>query len=286
MRMGMMMFLLFPENSRNEHAVGAECHLAKQSPVSQSRWSMKGVVLAGGTGSRLFPLTKVTNKHLLPVGYAPMLWHPVWKLKEAGITEILIVTGTEHMGAVVQCLGSGKDFGCRFTYKVQDEAGGIAQALGLAENFAAGDGICVILGDNIFQDDLKADLAAFAKQGQGARILLKPVPDPQRYGVAELQGDRVIGIEEKPKIPKSNLSVTGIYFYDAAVFDIIRTLKPSGRGEMEITDVNNAYIERGQMSFGTFHGWWTDAGTFPSLALANALATKESMPFPHLPRTI
>jgi len=247
---------------------------------------VKGIVLAGGTGSRLFPLTKVTNKHLLPVGYAPMLWHPVWKLKQAGIEEILIVTGTEHMGDVVRCLGSGKDFGCRFTYKVQDEAGGIAQALGLAENFAAGEGVCVILGDNIFQDDLIADAEAFRKQGQGARILLKPVQDPQRFGVAELQGDRVIGIEEKPKEPKSNLSVTGIYFYDGTVFDIIRTVKPSGRGEMEITDVNNAYIQRGQMTFGTFQGWWTDAGTFPSLAVANELALQEAMPFPDLPRRI
>jgi len=247
---------------------------------------VKGIVLAGGTGSRLFPLTKVTNKHLLPVGYAPMLWHPVWKLKQAGIEEILIVTGTEHMGDVVRCLGSGKDFGCRFTYKVQDEAGGIAQALGLAENFVAGESVCVILGDNIFQDDLIADAEAFRKQGQGARILLKPVQDPQRFGVAELQGDRVIGIEEKPKEPKSNLSVTGIYFYDGTVFDIIRTVKPSGRGEMEITDVNNAYIQRGQMTFGTFQGWWTDAGTFPSLAVANDLALQEAMPFPDLPRRI
>jgi glucose-1-phosphate thymidylyltransferase len=247
---------------------------------------MKGIVLAGGTGSRLFPLTKVTNKHLLPVGYAPMLWHPVWKLKQAGIEEILIVTGTEHMGDVVRCLGSGKDFGCRFTYKVQDEAGGIAQALGLAENFVAGESVCVILGDNIFQDDLIADAEAFRKQGQGARILLKSVQDPQRFGVAELRGDKVIGIEEKPKEPKSNLSVTGVYFYDGTVFDIIRTVKPSGRGEMEITDVNNAYIQRGQMTFGTFQGWWTDAGTFPSLAVANDLALKEAMPFPDLPRRI
>lgn len=247
---------------------------------------MKGIVLAGGTGSRLFPLTKVTNKHLLPVGFAPMLWHPVWKLKQAGMEEILIVTGTEHMGEVVRCLGSGKDFGCRFTYKVQDEAGGIAQALGLAENFVAGDNLCVILGDNIFQDDLAADAEAFRKQGQGARILLKPVQDPQRFGVAELRGDRVIGIEEKPKEPKSNLTVTGIYFYDATVFDIIRTVKPSGRGEMEITDVNNTYISRGEMTFGTLKGWWTDAGTFPSLALANELALKEAMPFPDLPRRL
>ena len=245
---------------------------------------MKGVVLAGGTGSRLLPLTKVTNKHLLPVGSVPMLWHPVWKLKQAGIEEILIVTGTEHMGDVVGCLGSGKDFGCRFTYKVQDEAGGIAQALGLAENFAAGDKICVILGDNIFQKDLRSDVEAFELQGKGARILLKPVLDPQRYGVAVLEGDWVTGIEEKPLIPKSNLSVTGIYFYDGTVFDIIRSVKPSGRGEMEITDVNNTYIARREMSHGNLEGWWTDAGTFPSLALANELAVKEPVPFPDLSR--
>ena len=241
---------------------------------------MKGIVLAGGMGSRLFPLTKVTNKHLLPVGQAPMIWHPLWKLVEAGITEILIVTGTEHMGDVVALMGSGKDFGCRFTYKVQDEAGGIAQALGLAENFAGGSPVCVILGDNIFQDSLRSEVEAFVKQGQGARILLKPVDDPQRYGVAEVKDGKVLGIEEKPKAPKSNLSVTGIYFYDATVFDIIRTVKPSGRGEMEITDVNNAYIERGQMTSGTFQGWWTDAGTFPSLAHASELASQEEVPFP------
>ncbi len=241
---------------------------------------MKGIVLAGGMGSRLFPLTKVTNKHLLPVGQAPMIWHPLWKLVEAGITEILIVTGTEHMGDVVALMGSGKDFGCRFTYKVQDEAGGIAQALGLAENFAGGSPVCVILGDNIFQDSLRLEVEAFTKQGQGARILLKPVDDPQRYGVAEVKDGKVLGIEEKPKAPKSNLSVTGIYFYDATVFDIIRTVKPSGRGEMEITDVNNAYIERGQMTSGTFQGWWTDAGTFPSLAHASELASQEEVPFP------
>ena len=241
---------------------------------------MKGIVLAGGTGSRLFPLTKVTNKHLLPVGLAPMIWHPLWKLKEAGITEILIVTGTEHMGDVVGLMGSGKDFGCRFTYKVQDEAGGIAQALGLAENFAGGAPVCVILGDNIFEDSLAPEVAAYRAQGKGARIMLKPVEDPQRYGVAEVQDGKVLGIEEKPKAPKSNLSVTGIYFYDAAVFDIIRTVKPSGRGEMEITDVNNAYIDRGELSFGTFQGWWTDAGTFPSLAHANELAGAALRPFP------
>jgi glucose-1-phosphate thymidylyltransferase len=247
---------------------------------------MKGVVLAGGTGSRLFPLTKVTNKHLLPVGYAPMLWHPVWKLRQAGIEEILIVTGTEHMGDVVGCLGSGKDFGAKFTYKVQDEAGGIAQALGLAENFAGRDDICVILGDNIFEDGLEEQVQAFSAQNHGARIMLKPVHDPQRYGVAELDGDKVVGIEEKPSEPKSNYSVTGIYFYDSSVFEIIHGVRPSGRGEMEITDVNNAYIAKNEMTFGIFKGWWTDAGTFPSLAIANDLALKSVMPFPDLPRRI
>jgi glucose-1-phosphate thymidylyltransferase len=247
---------------------------------------MKGIVLAGGTGSRLFPLTKVTNKHLLPVGYAPMIWHPVWKLKEAGIDEILIVTGTEHMGDVVGCLGSGKDFGCRFTYKVQDEAGGIAQALALGENFAGKERTCVILGDNIFQDDLSANVQLFGSQSKGARILLKPVEDPHRFGVAEVVGERVVGIEEKPRNPKSNLSVTGIYFYDEQVFDIIRRQKPSGRGEMEITDVNNVYINQGEMSFGLFQGWWSDAGTYPSLSHANALALKEAMPFPEISRKI
>jgi glucose-1-phosphate thymidylyltransferase len=172
----------------------------------------------------------------------PMIWHPVWKLKEAGIDEILIVTGTEHMGDVVGCLGSGKDFDCRFTYKVQDQAGGIAQALALGENFTSGDGICVILGDNIFQDGLAKEADCFRNQQRGARILLKPVPDPNRFGVAEVVGDKVVGIEEKPENPKSGLAVTGIYFYDTRVFDIIRTVKPSGRGEMEITDVNNVYI--------------------------------------------
>lgn len=260
---------------------------------------LKGVVLAGGTGSRLFPLTKVTNKHLLPVGLAPMIWHPLWKLKQAGIEEILIVTGTEHMGDVVGLMGSGKDFGCRFTYKVQDEAGGIAQALGLAENFAGGGPLCVILGDNIFQDALDAEAAAFRAQGRGARILLKKVADPQRYGVAEVRDGRVVAVEEKPAAPKSSQAVTGIYFYDGAVFDIIRGVRPSGRGELEITDVNNAYIAKGELSFGTFRGWWTDAGTFPSLAHANALVAAQvaddaggdavavdQIPFPHIERKL
>ena len=193
---------------------------------------LKGVVLAGGTGSRLMPLTKVTNKHLLPVGQKPMVFYPIRKLTSIGVEEILVVTGIEHMGDVVSLLGSGKDFGCRFTYKVQDEAGGIAQALGLAENFAHGQQLAVILGDNIFQASLKGYAEKFIAQKTGARILLKQVPNPQRFGVAELSGGKVVGIEEKPKKPKSDYAVTGIYFYDAAVFDIIRTLKPSSRREL------------------------------------------------------
>jgi len=221
---------------------------------------MKGIILAGGTGSRLFPLTKVTNKHLLPVGREPMIFHPVHKLTEAGIDEILIVTGVEHMGDVVNLLGSGKDFNCRFTYKVQDEAGGIAQALGLAENFAGDSPLCVILGDNIFQDSIAPFVKAFRKQERGARLLLKQVHDPQRYGVAEIDGSRVVRIVEKPKKPKSDLAVVGIYFYDARVFDIIRTLKPSARGELEITDVNNHYVDEGLMEHDVIDGFWGDAG--------------------------
>lgn len=230
---------------------------------------MKGIILAGGTGSRLYPLTKVTNKHLLPVGDKPMIYHPIEKLTEAGIEEILIVTGTEHMGDVVNLLGSGKDFGCRFTYKVQDEAGGIAQALGLAENFAGGEPVVVILGDNIFESSLKEAVQNY--EGSGAQILIKEVPDPGRYGVAELQGEKVMSIEEKPEQPKSNYAVTGIYFYDAEVFECIRTLKPSDRGELEITDVNNHYISKGAMKSSEMKGWWTDAGTPDSYRLANKL---------------
>lgn len=233
---------------------------------------MKGVILAGGTGSRLYPLTKVTNKHLLPVGRKPMIYHPIAKLLEAGVQELLIVTGVEHMGHVVGLLGSGAEMGCRFTYKVQDQAGGIAQALGLAENFVHGDAMTIILGDNIFQDSLAGLSEDYSRQGGGARIVLKEVPDPERFGVAELDGERVIGIEEKPTEPKSNWAVTGIYFYDGEVFDIIRALKPSGRGELEITDVNNEYIRRGRMTWGKLQGWWTDAGTFESLKKADELA--------------
>ena len=236
---------------------------------------LRGIVLAGGTGSRLKPLTKVTNKHLLPVGQKPMIFYPIEKLTSVGIEEILIVTGVEHMGDVVGLLGSGKDFGCRFTYKVQDEAGGIAQALALAENFAYNHPIAVILGDNIFQANLKTFADKFLAQQTGARILLQQVPYPQRFGVAELSGDRIIGIEEKPEHPKSDYAVTGIYFYDSAVFDIIRTLKPSARGELEITHVNQAYIAKNQLAYDIIEGWWTDAGTFESLNRANELVTKE-----------
>jgi glucose-1-phosphate thymidylyltransferase len=232
---------------------------------------LRGIVLAGGTGSRLLPLTKVTNKHLLPVGKKPMIFYPIEKLTSIGIEEILIVTGLEHMGDVVNLLGSGKDFGCRFTYKVQDQAGGIAQALALAENFAQGQPIVVILGDNIFEGSLKKNAEKFIAQKEGARILLKKVSNPQRFGVALVEDNKVIAIEEKPKEPKSDYAVTGIYFYDASVFDIIRTLKPSDRGEFEITHVNETYIQKGKLAYDVLEGWWTDAGTFESLNRANEL---------------
>jgi glucose-1-phosphate thymidylyltransferase len=236
---------------------------------------LRGIILAGGTGSRLMPLTKVTNKHLLPIGQKPMIYYPIEKLTSIGIREILIVTGIEHMGDVVSLLGSGKQFGCHFTYKVQDEAGGIAQALGLAENFAQRQPVVVILGDNVFEDNLKNYADRFISQKTGARVLLKQVPTPQRFGVALLSDDKIIGIEEKPKKPKSDYAIIGIYFYDASVFDVIRELKPSGRGELEITDVNNAYIAKNQLAYDILEGWWTDAGTFESLDKANELVVKK-----------
>ncbi|MFA6549686.1 MAG: sugar phosphate nucleotidyltransferase [Candidatus Margulisiibacteriota bacterium] len=232
---------------------------------------MKGIILAGGTGSRLFPLTKVTNKHLLPVGREPMIFHPIKKLVEAGIVEILIVTGVDHMDDIIRLLGSGKEFGGRFTYKVQDEAGGVAQALGLAENFVGLDQMIAILGDNIFQDSLKGVVRNFYEQEFGARVLLKEVADPRRFGVVALKGDKITDIEEKPKKPKSNYAVTGIYCYDHKVFEIIRGLKPSKRGELEITDVNNAYLRKGKLSYDILSGWWSDAGTFESLERATLL---------------
>ncbi|MEB3103753.1 sugar phosphate nucleotidyltransferase [Ferviditalea candida] len=233
---------------------------------------MKGIILAGGTGSRLYPLTKVTNKHLLPVGKYPMIFHAISKLKQSGIEDILIVTGKDHMGDVVNLCGSGGEFNLKFTYKVQDEAGGIAQALGLAEHFVGQDQMVVILGDNVFSDSIASHVDNFKKQKSGAKILIQEVHDPQRYGVPEIQGNHIVSIEEKPQNPKSSYAVTGIYMYDHHVFDIVKTLRPSGRGELEITDVNNAYIERGQLTFDILQGWWTDAGTHASLAKANELA--------------
>jgi glucose-1-phosphate thymidylyltransferase len=235
--------------------------------------SIKGIILAGGTGSRLFPLTRVTNKHLLPVGPKPMIMHCVDKLTEAGIKEIMVITGPEHMGAIVSLLGSGKDFGCQFTYRVQDEAGGIAQALGLCEAFVGGAHSCVILGDNIFTASLKPYADRFRNVDQGAMLLLKRVPDPGRYGVAELSADKkkVVSIEEKPKQPKTDYAVTGMYFYDGTVFTVIKTLKPSGRGELEITDVNNYFVKSGTLQWDELPGDWTDAGTFPSLLKANEI---------------
>lgn len=234
---------------------------------------MKGIVLAGGTGSRLHPLTTVTNKHLLPVGNYPMIYYPIARLKQAGITDILVVTGRDHMGDVMELLGSGLDFGLDFTYKVQDRAGGIAQALSLARGFCCGESCCVILGDNVFEDDLTPAVEAFAEQESGARLLLKQVDDPERFGVAELSQDgRILSIEEKPLHPRSAYAVTGIYLYDSHVFDVIDTLKPSHRGELEITDVNNAYIHAGTCTYAMLKGWWTDAGTFPSLRRAMELA--------------
>lgn len=232
---------------------------------------MRGVVLAGGSGTRLLPLTKTTNKHLLPVGREPMIFHPVRKLAAAGIREILVVTGCEHVGDVVGVLGDGEEFGCDLTYKVQLRAGGIAQALGLARSFARGGKVAVLLGDNIFEDDLGPSARRFGEQGRGARVVLKQVPDPQRYGVADLRGGVVARILEKPPRPPSPYAVTGIYFYDDQVYDIISSLSPSGRGELEITDVNNAYISKGQLAHDILSGYWTDAGTHESLRAANEL---------------
>jgi len=238
-----------------------------------------GTILAGGTGSRLFPLTKVTNKHLLPVGPKPMIFHPVEKLVAAGIRKVCVVTGTEHMGAVVQLLGSGRDFGCEFTYRVQDEAGGIAQALMLARHFVGAGRVVVLLGDNIFEDPIGEYVERFRAQERGARVLLREVPHPERFGVARVDDEgRVLEIVEKPKDPPSNLIVTGIYMYDAEVFEIIPTLRPSGRGELEITDVNNEFLRRGTLRYDVLRGWWTDAGTFESLAQAGRLVEGRERP--------
>jgi glucose-1-phosphate thymidylyltransferase len=236
---------------------------------------MKGVVLAGGLGSRLRPLTAVTNKHLLPVFDRPMIYYPIQTLVDAGITDIMIVTGGNSAGDFLRLLGNGKAFGLKhLNYTYQEGEGGIAAALSLVEHFAGDEPICVVLGDNIIQGNILAAADAYRAQGQGAKILLKKVSDPQRFGVPELDGERVLRIEEKPSRPKSEYAVIGIYMYDARVFDIIRTLKPSGRGELEITDVNNAYIDRGQMTWDELRGWWSDAGTFESLLYASNLVAE------------
>jgi len=232
---------------------------------------MKGVILAGGRGTRLHPLTKATNKHLLPVGREPMLFHPIRQMVSADITDLLVVTSAEHMGDVVRCLGSGVEFGCTLTYKVQEEPLGIAHALGLGEGFASGEDICVMLGDNVFSKSIALHAAAFRAQGTGARVLLKKVGDPERYGVAALDEKHVISIEEKPSEPKSDFAVVGLYFYDAAVFEDIRKIEPSERGQLEITAVNNRYIDRGELHYDIYRGRWTDAGTFDSLHEANRI---------------
>jgi glucose-1-phosphate thymidylyltransferase len=237
----------------------------------------RGVILAGGKGTRLGELTRVTNKHLLPVGPYPMVYHPLKKLVGAGIQEILLVSGTEHMGDFVELLGSGREHRCSLTYRVQDEAGGIAQALGLAERFCSGANCVVLLGDNIFHDSLTPTLNKAKEHPSDAFVLLKQVPDPQRYGVGELKDGRIVGIEEKPAVPKSDFAIAGIYLYPPDVFDIVKSLKPSGRGELEITDVNNAFLKHGRLRHGRLEGYWTDAGTFESLGLANDLV-RESPP--------
>ena len=238
---------------------------------------MKGIVLAGGTGSRLFPLTKITNKHLLPIYDRPMIYYPIQTLVDAGVEDIMVVTGGRNSGDFLRLLANGKEFGLKHIhYTYQEGEGGIADALALAEHCADGHKICVILGDNIIQGNIRAAADRFRSQAKGAHILLKEVVDAERFGVAEVAGDRIAGIEEKPAHPKSNYAVTGIYMYDSSVFDKIKTLVPSGRGELEITDVNNAYVREGSLTFSFLSGWWTDAGTFDSLLRAANLV-KESV---------
>lgn len=239
---------------------------------------MKGVVLAGGTGSRLFPLTKITNKHLLPVYNKPMIYYPIQTLVDAGIKDILIVTGGRNSGDFLRLLGNGKEFGLKhLNYTYQEGEGGIADALNLAAHFADGDKICVILGDNIIEGSIRQAVEEFREQPRGAKILLKEVPDAERFGVAEIRNGTIVGIEEKPKHPKSNYAVTGLYLYDATVFEKIQRLVPSHRNELEITDVNNAYIREGTMTYSFLEGWWTDAGTFDSLLRAGNLVAETEM---------
>ena len=236
---------------------------------------MKGVVLAGGLGTRLRPLTSVTNKHLLPVYNQPMIYYPIQTLVNAGITDIMVVTGGSSAGEFLRLLGNGKAFGLKhLNYAYQEGEGGIAEALSLVEHFCADEPVCVVLGDNIIEGNIRSAADAYRNQGFGAKILLKKVPDPQRFGVPSLDGNRVVSIEEKPRNPQSEYAVIGVYMYDESVYDIIRSLKPSGRGELEITDVNNAYIKRGAMTWEELEGWWTDAGTFESLLRASNLVAE------------
>jgi len=239
--------------------------------------AVKGIILAGGLGKRLYPLTKITNKHLLPVHNKPMIYYPIQTLVDAGIKDILIVTGGNHAGEFLRLLGNGHQFGLKhINYTYQEGEGGIAHALALAEYFAGSDNVVVILGDNIIEKGIKKYVERFKKQSKGAKILLKGVKDPSRFGVAEIKGRKIVSIKEKPKKPKSNYIVTGIYMYDNSVFDIIKTLKPSRRGELEITDVNNSYIKRNKLTFDVLDGWWTDSGTFDSLLKASNLVVKGS----------
>jgi len=236
---------------------------------------MKGIILAGGLGTRLHPLTKITNKHLLPIYGNPMIYYPIGTLINAGITDIMIVTGGNYAGDFLRLLGNGKEFGLRhINYTYQEGEGGIAAALALAEYFAEGEPICVVLGDNIIEKNIIRAVRDFKKQKKGAKILLKEVPDPERFGVAEIVKGKLVDIVEKPKKPRSNLAVIGIYMYDGRVFDIVKTLKPSDRGELEITDVNNAYVKEGTMAWDMLDGWWTDAGTFESLLRASILVSQ------------
>ena len=232
---------------------------------------MKGIILAGGKGTRLEPLTEITNKHLLPVGREPMIWHPVRQLVVSGIKHIMVVTSTLHMGDVVNSLGSGKRFGCDFTYRVQEESRGIAHALLLAKYFAAAEPVVVLLGDNIFEYAIKPHVELFRANPLGARVLLKEVSDPHRFGIAALDEKHVVAIDEKPSKPKTNYAVVGCYMYDQNVFDYIQAVRPSHRGELEITSVNNIYIDRGTLQYGFVKGRWTDAGTFDSYNEANSL---------------
>lgn len=237
---------------------------------------MKGIILAGGTGSRLVPLTRVTNKHLLPVYNRPMVYYPLLTLKDAGVTNILLVSGKGHAGHFLELLGSGKEFGMSISYEVQEEAGGIAQALGLAEDFADGEKIVVMLGDNILEDSIRDAALAFEAQPKGARIFLKEVENPASFGIATIAGDRITSIIEKPSVPPSRYAVIGVYMYDADVFTIVKTLKPSSRGELEITDVNNYYVQQGTMTYDILHGWWGDGGeSFDSLLHASELVAKQ-----------